>query len=194
MAVKTIANIPAAGFADSFCNWVPVVGQHTCLKVYASQQLGEISGGNNSAQENVFDFQAAGASPADPLFIKTRLRCSYRSLCASIAQILANRGTQVVVRALPKYNEICSIGILGRDTTHIAAPWQENCTDLFPAGRRIVGHDDPNRLYFVDLAAPDLVDVHGRHVEGPLVGHVGLLPVRVAGDLELLLRHRMPEV
>ena len=63
IAVKTIANIPQSGAIDTFCNWVPVVGKHTCLKVYASQQFGEISGGNNSAQENVFEFQAAGASP-----------------------------------------------------------------------------------------------------------------------------------
>ena len=82
MAVKTIANIPAAGFADSFCNWVPVVGQHTCLKVYASPQLGEISGGNNGAQENVFEFQAAGSSPADPLFIKTAVRNPLDEPCA----------------------------------------------------------------------------------------------------------------
>lgn len=74
IAVRTIPNIAKDGFADRFCNWVPVVGQHTCLKVYASQQLGEISGGNNGAQENVFDFQAAGASPADPLFIRTAVR------------------------------------------------------------------------------------------------------------------------
>jgi hypothetical protein len=53
---------------------VPVVDKHTCLKVYASQQLGEISGGNNGAQENVFDFQAAGSSPVDPIFIKTAIR------------------------------------------------------------------------------------------------------------------------
>jgi hypothetical protein len=74
IAVKTIASIPQNGFMDAFCNWVPVVGKHTCLKVYASQQLGEISGGNNGAQENVFDFQAAGSSPAEPLFIKTAVR------------------------------------------------------------------------------------------------------------------------
>ena len=43
-------------------------------------------------------------------------------------------------------------------------------------------------------AGPDLFDVLRRRVEGPLVGHVGLLPVRVAEDRELLLRHRMPEV
>jgi len=74
ISVKTIANIPSSGFMDTFCNWVPVVGKHTCLKVFASQQLGEISGDNNGAQENVFDFQAAGSSPADPLFIKTAIR------------------------------------------------------------------------------------------------------------------------
>jgi hypothetical protein len=72
--VKTIASIPANGSKDIACNWVPVVGQHTCLKVFASQQLGEISGGNNGAQENVFDFQAAGSSPVDPIFIKTAVR------------------------------------------------------------------------------------------------------------------------
>src|SRR5262249_1269351 len=56
------------------CNWVPVVGKHTCLRAFASQQLGEISGDNNGAQENIFDFQAAGGSPADPLFIRTAIR------------------------------------------------------------------------------------------------------------------------
>lgn len=74
IAVRTIPNIPASGFMDSFCNWVPAVGKHTCLKVFASQQFGEISGDNNGAQENVFDFQAAGSSPADPLFIRTAIR------------------------------------------------------------------------------------------------------------------------
>ena len=64
IASQTVANIGQNSFADLFCNWTPVVGQHTCLKVYASQQLGEISGGNNSAQENVFDFEAAAGSPA----------------------------------------------------------------------------------------------------------------------------------
>jgi len=74
IAVKTIANLPASGFMDTFCNWVPVVDKHTCLKVFASQQLGEISGDNNGAQENVFDFQAAGGSPTEPLFIRTAIR------------------------------------------------------------------------------------------------------------------------
>jgi hypothetical protein len=74
LASQTVANIGQDSFSDLFCNWTPVVGQHTCLKVYASQQLGEISGGNNSAQENVFDFEAAAGSPATPVFIRTAIR------------------------------------------------------------------------------------------------------------------------
>lgn len=72
---KLLAAIPQNGFVDAPpVNWVPVVGQHTCLKVYAGQQLGEISGGNNSAQENVLDFIAAGGSPIDPVIIPTAIR------------------------------------------------------------------------------------------------------------------------
>ncbi len=33
-----------------------------------------------------------------------------------------------------------------------------------------------------------------RHIESLLVGHVSLLPVRIAGDLEFLLRHRVAEM
>ena len=74
LASQAVANIGQDSFSDVFCNWTPVVGQHTCLKAYASQQLGEISGGNNSAQENVFDFEAAAGSPATPVFIRTAIR------------------------------------------------------------------------------------------------------------------------
>ena len=74
ISVQPISNIPTGGFADAFCSWVPVVDKHTCLKVFASPQLGEISGSNNSAQENVFEFQAAGSSPVTPLFIRTAIR------------------------------------------------------------------------------------------------------------------------
>ena len=71
---QVIGNIGQGAFGDIFCNWTPVVGQHTCLRVYAGQQLGEISGGNNSAQENVFDFEAPAASPVAPVFVSTAIR------------------------------------------------------------------------------------------------------------------------
>ena len=74
IAVRNIPSIAAGSFVDTFTNWVPTVGKHTCLKVYASAQLGEISGHNNSAQENVFDFQSAGASPCEPVLIRTAIR------------------------------------------------------------------------------------------------------------------------
>ena len=74
IAVKTIGNIATSSFVDIACNWVPLVGKHTCLRVFASQQFGEISGENNGAQENVSDFKAAGGSPAAPLFIRTAVR------------------------------------------------------------------------------------------------------------------------
>ena len=74
IAGKTIASVGAGSYGDAFCNWTPVVGQHTCLKAYASQQLGEISGGNNGSQENVFSFEAPASSPPTPVFIRTALR------------------------------------------------------------------------------------------------------------------------
>src|SRR5581483_6764724 len=72
---QVVGNIPQNGFIDvTPVNWVPVVGKHTCLKVFASQQLGEISGGNNSAQENVSDFVTGGGSPVDPVIVPTAIR------------------------------------------------------------------------------------------------------------------------
>lgn len=73
IATETV-NIAPNAFTDAFVNWVPAVGRHTCLKVYAGHQLGETTGGDNAAQENVFDFEAAAGSPADPVFIPTAVR------------------------------------------------------------------------------------------------------------------------
>ncbi len=74
IGVQDIPAIAVNGSADAQVNWTPAVGQHTCLKVYASQQFGEVSGGNNGAQENVFDFIAASNSPGTPVFIRTAIR------------------------------------------------------------------------------------------------------------------------
>jgi hypothetical protein len=74
ISIQTIPAIPANGHVDAVSNWVPVVGKHTCLRADASAQLGEISGHNNSAQENVFDFISAGNSPCDPLLVRTAVR------------------------------------------------------------------------------------------------------------------------
>jgi len=69
----TAATIAKNGYQDISTDWVPVVGQHTCLKVNALQQLGEITGGNNWAQENVFDFTASASVP-EPQILKIAVR------------------------------------------------------------------------------------------------------------------------
>jgi hypothetical protein len=74
LITKVVPNIAAGGFVDVNVNWVPVVGEHTCLKVYAEQQLGEITGGNNSAQENIFDFEAPASSVPDPVQLPVAVR------------------------------------------------------------------------------------------------------------------------
>ncbi|MCC5667770.1 IPT/TIG domain-containing protein [Nostoc sp. CHAB 5784] len=74
LQTKVVSSITHGNFADVMVNWVPILGQHTCLKLYAEAQLGEISFGNNIAQENVFDFQAASGSPADPIILPVTVR------------------------------------------------------------------------------------------------------------------------
>ena len=69
-----IATINNNSHSDIFTNWVPVVGEHTCLKVYAQQQLGEVTGGNNAVQENVFDFEAPASSVPMPVYIPVAVR------------------------------------------------------------------------------------------------------------------------
>lgn len=72
--MQNIGAIGINSFSDIQANWTPVVGQHTCLKLYASAQLGEISAGNNFAQENVFNFEAPASSPPVPVLIPTAIR------------------------------------------------------------------------------------------------------------------------
>jgi hypothetical protein len=74
LVTRTIGTITKNGSFDVTADWVPLVGRHTCLKVYASAQLGETSGGNNWAQENVSDFEAAAFSPPAPVVIPLAVR------------------------------------------------------------------------------------------------------------------------
>ena len=74
IAVSTVPAIAANGFSDVSCNWVPVVGKHTCLQAHVSAQFGEISGHDNAAQENVSDFISAGGSPCEPVLVRTAVR------------------------------------------------------------------------------------------------------------------------
>src|SRR6185437_17071276 len=65
--------------------------------------------------------------------------------------------------------------------------------ESLPSARGVVGRGEAHRFDLVDLAAPDLEDVHRRQVEG-LVIHLHDVAVRIVEDLELLLRHRMVEM
>lgn len=69
-----VINIPQNGHTDTSINWVPVVDRHTCLKVWAEQQFGEVTGGNNWAQENVFQFEAPASSVPTPVVVSVAVR------------------------------------------------------------------------------------------------------------------------
>lgn len=68
------ALIPSNGSVQGFVPWVPLVGEHTCLKVAIEQQFGEVSGGNNQAQENVFEFEPPSASVPAPVKLTVAVR------------------------------------------------------------------------------------------------------------------------
>jgi len=74
LTTYTVAAIPANGSVIRQVNWVPLVGEHTCLKVAISPQLGEVTTGNNSAQENVFTFQPAAGSVPEPVVMTVAVR------------------------------------------------------------------------------------------------------------------------
>ena len=74
LETKVLPAITAGSNEVEFVNWVPTVGVHTCLKVFVEDQLGEVTFGNNQAQENVFEFEPAADSPPDPLVIPLAIR------------------------------------------------------------------------------------------------------------------------
>ncbi len=74
LATRTIASIAPNSFDENYVNWVPIVGEHTCLKVAIHQQLGEELGGNNQAQENIFNFQPPASSIAEPIQLTVAVR------------------------------------------------------------------------------------------------------------------------
>lgn len=74
IGMRTLPSVPAASARSDSIDWTPTVGEHTCLKVYASPQFGEISGGNNQCQENVFYFAPPASSPPEPVRMKIAVR------------------------------------------------------------------------------------------------------------------------
>lgn len=57
--------------------WVPDRGEHTCLKVEVTAQIGEVTVANNMAQENVFVFDSPSSSSHMPVEFDTFVRNPY---------------------------------------------------------------------------------------------------------------------
>jgi hypothetical protein len=74
IGTRTLPAVPASSARSDSINWTPTVGEHTCLKVFASPQFGEITASNNQCQENVFYFAPAASSPPDPVRMKVAVR------------------------------------------------------------------------------------------------------------------------
>jgi len=74
LGTKTVPSVPGGTLEETYVNWTPLVGEHTCLKVFASPQFGEITGSNNQAQENVFYFAAEASSPPKPVKMEFAVR------------------------------------------------------------------------------------------------------------------------
>lgn len=74
IGTRTLPSVNASTAASDAINWTPIVGEHTCLKVFASAQFGEITAGNNQCQENVFYFAPAGSSPPEPVRMTIAVR------------------------------------------------------------------------------------------------------------------------
>ncbi|KAH7152846.1 hypothetical protein EDB81DRAFT_868131 [Dactylonectria macrodidyma] len=75
---QTIPHIPAGGNEVVGFDWMPAVGEHTCLRVAVFPQPGEVvTKGNNVAQENVFRFDSPGASSHEPVVVDTMVRSPF---------------------------------------------------------------------------------------------------------------------
>jgi hypothetical protein len=80
-----------SGTATVDFDWVPVSDRHTCLRVEVMPQSGEISSGNNLAQENVAVFDSAGGSSHQPVLLEAEVRSPF----------VVWRRVDIVVRDLP---------------------------------------------------------------------------------------------
>ena len=78
LGTKTIPSLAANATAVVSHDWVPAIGQHTCLRVEILPKTGsEINVGNNIAQENVFTFDSAGGSSHQPVIVETAVRSPF---------------------------------------------------------------------------------------------------------------------
>lgn len=74
---RRVEMLAAEGNAVVSTTWIPREDEHTCLKVEIAAQIGEVSVGNNVAQENVFAFDSAASSSHQPVEFSAAVRNPY---------------------------------------------------------------------------------------------------------------------
>jgi len=74
LETKVLPRISADTHVDTYINWVPAVGRHTCIKVWIEPKAGEISAQNNHAHENVLRFESPASSPHEPVVMPVAVR------------------------------------------------------------------------------------------------------------------------
>lgn len=77
LETRSVASI--AGHSETIVefNWVPEVDKHTCISVAALPKLGEVTGRNNRAQENVAVFDSASGSSHEPVILEAQVRSPF---------------------------------------------------------------------------------------------------------------------
>ncbi|GAB1317813.1 hypothetical protein MFIFM68171_08023 [Madurella fahalii] len=201
LGVRTLPAIPAGGHADVQADWVPRVGQHTCLQVVISPQAGEVTFGNNRAQENVFRFQpASGSAPyavevpvavRNPLAVETQVVVQLAGVPAGfyvyfphrVVTVAAKgeRRLELIVVPLREIHELESKVAAVRVTGLIAREYEEDYPSVY---RRIGGLQavvQPKRASRIRLFEPPREDSNtGRiSVSGEVVPAVAKQRVRV---------------
>lgn len=79
---QTLATVPVASIAGNSdtvveFDWVPEVDKHTCISIAVLPKLGEVTGKNNRAQENVAVFDSASGSSHEPVILEAEVRSPF---------------------------------------------------------------------------------------------------------------------
>jgi hypothetical protein len=140
---KHVAEI--AGFDDTIVKftWVPAESAHTCISVAVLPKLGEVTGGNNRAQENVAVFDSPSGSSHEPVILEAQVRNPFTigKRVDLIVKNLPDRWHAVVdrshvwlggkgwsaVRAVI-WTDLQSFGLEGEDGERLAKPTVEGWT------------------------------------------------------------------
>jgi hypothetical protein len=91
LETKRITDFKGNSTQDVAFDWTPKTAGHTCIKVAILPMQGEINTNNNSAQENVAQFDSTSASSHQPVVLAAEVRSPFSVI----------RKVDIVVRGLP---------------------------------------------------------------------------------------------